>query len=987
MTVTTDSVLSGPYYPNGAAKSFPFGFKVFDATDLRVFNRTALGDIDYDPALYSVSVGDASGSVDFTIAPAAGATLYVTLDPPFTSAIGFGIEESFLPQVHNEGFDRSSLRDQVLKDGVARGIQVPLGEVGLVLPIASARAGSLKVVTSAAEDGALGLSDGSLFKGDPGGNVAAIGLFVAASFMAIPVGADAVQTSGFSTVGVGRATYYRDAAVNAAYVAAHPRSSFLDKTGAGFRIDTARINPLQLGAAGDQASDDTAAVAEAALLVASKGIIEFTKVHFVTSTITIANLAFVTVVGPGGFAIVGNMTALSITNCDDYTVSGVKFFGSVSKQQYQVAVSGAQVAAAFDPAGWTVENLTDATVQAANVSASKAGTVVSVALTSDAGLAISRAVRSKAIALDATASYMPWIDDTFLQGNGVAMAPPLFYKADGTEFDPTVRAANAVSYVPLSGSASLTIKVGTGRGTGAATYATMSGYVGAQYDVSKISFLKLVNELAVTDFTNFPPAYLLNISGGARGLVEGCNFRQGWGAVNVIGSTSELKLIGNKGDYMFAGLSVTRCARVKVSRNILNGNFEDETGKLYPQLIQRSKGISANTGGLSRLSVTKNEICGFNWATEWGNSSAPGTLTSRVVFEGNYIEGAMAGHSSYGFDAPLFANEVIRVNYAFADRLLEVGAPNPRIINCDMEALRPYGKGCGGTGPQNYGMLIIGGRIKCHSPLTGLAAALGWDIAVKGTRLEYSNCAAYLRNVQYRFEEVEFVPFTTFIYTLSGYSVTSMLAWSSQMTLENAAADNLFKGCTITGSLYGIAYDQAHTLKLNNNLFVLPYASLRGITGPYFTASANPVDIIYTNNVGRFTGYTGALGFFGKTAAPAAGGKITVSGNKSVGLSNTLFNFTGAATLTRSGGYVDQGSTTWNPGAISAGGSATTTLPMTGVDLNCKFQVIPPYALQGCAASAFYNGTNVTIVVANPSGGSVTLASGIWRVEATYSEA
>jgi hypothetical protein len=98
-------------------------------------------------------------------------------------------------------------------------------------------------------------------KGDPGGNVVAIGLFTAAGALTIAAGTDLVRTSGYSTLGSGIADYVADAAVNAAYVAANPRSSFISANARGFRLAEHRpVTPHAFGAAADGVTDDTAAV-------------------------------------------------------------------------------------------------------------------------------------------------------------------------------------------------------------------------------------------------------------------------------------------------------------------------------------------------------------------------------------------------------------------------------------------------------------------------------------------------------------------------------------------------------------------------------------------------------------------------------------------------------------------------------------------------------------------------------------------------------
>jgi hypothetical protein len=102
---------------------------------------------------------------------------------------------------------------------------------------------------------------GTAVKGDPGGNIMAIGLFGDADTLTIAAGTDLVRTSGYSTLGSGIADYVADAAVDAAYVAANPRSSFISANARGFRLAEHRpVTPHAFGAVGDGVTDDTAAV-------------------------------------------------------------------------------------------------------------------------------------------------------------------------------------------------------------------------------------------------------------------------------------------------------------------------------------------------------------------------------------------------------------------------------------------------------------------------------------------------------------------------------------------------------------------------------------------------------------------------------------------------------------------------------------------------------------------------------------------------------
>lgn len=59
----------------------------------------------------------------------------------------------------------------------------------------------------------------------------AAGPFVTAAAAKFPTGAEIVRTSGYSAAGRGDALYVHEAAVNLAYVAANPRSSFVSDDG------------------------------------------------------------------------------------------------------------------------------------------------------------------------------------------------------------------------------------------------------------------------------------------------------------------------------------------------------------------------------------------------------------------------------------------------------------------------------------------------------------------------------------------------------------------------------------------------------------------------------------------------------------------------------------------------------------------------------------------------------------------------------------
>ncbi len=83
-----------------------------------------------------------------------------------------------------------------------------------------------------------------------------IGTFTGASQVSIPVGVDLVEVSGYGASGDGStARYQYDSTVNAAYVTANPRSSFISANGRGFRLFVEHeVNSKWFGALGGLAS-------------------------------------------------------------------------------------------------------------------------------------------------------------------------------------------------------------------------------------------------------------------------------------------------------------------------------------------------------------------------------------------------------------------------------------------------------------------------------------------------------------------------------------------------------------------------------------------------------------------------------------------------------------------------------------------------------------------------------------------------------------
>lgn len=124
MTVPATARRAGPFTGTGVSAAFPFEFKVFAATDLRVTTATLAGaESTLDPADYSVAINpdqetSPGGTVTYTLAT--DYVLAILGDTDYTQELDLGGGGNFNPVVIENALDRTVFQIQQLVERNAR---------------------------------------------------------------------------------------------------------------------------------------------------------------------------------------------------------------------------------------------------------------------------------------------------------------------------------------------------------------------------------------------------------------------------------------------------------------------------------------------------------------------------------------------------------------------------------------------------------------------------------------------------------------------------------------------------------------------------------------------------------------------------------------------------------------------------------------------------------------------------------------------------
>lgn len=266
------------YLENGTSTVHSVPFQFIASTDLVVerFDPDGVKSTLLLGSDYSVAGGAGStGTVTVAVAKASGWRIRIRRATARTQPTDYTPGDRFPAESHEAALDRVTMIAQEIgarsEDSESRALRVPEGETLAALP---PPAGRLSKLFGTSALGAFMLYSAqalvdliapflpAALKGDPGGNAMVIGAFSILAMQLIPAGTDLIRTNGYGVgTGAGGAFYVYDAAVDAAYVAANPRTAKISLNGRGFRL--AMDQPLYVehwGAVGDGATDDTAAI-------------------------------------------------------------------------------------------------------------------------------------------------------------------------------------------------------------------------------------------------------------------------------------------------------------------------------------------------------------------------------------------------------------------------------------------------------------------------------------------------------------------------------------------------------------------------------------------------------------------------------------------------------------------------------------------------------------------------------------------------------
>ena len=149
MTVSS-TTSTAQFDPNGITINFPFAFRFFAATDLKVFWQKPDGTIQLLTLNSNYTVqgagNNAGGSITTIGTPLPNGLLVVSRIMVATQLTSFRNQGEFFAEIHEDAFDKLVMLVQQTIDSQGRGLTVPVADplgINLVLPSATVRGGKV----------------------------------------------------------------------------------------------------------------------------------------------------------------------------------------------------------------------------------------------------------------------------------------------------------------------------------------------------------------------------------------------------------------------------------------------------------------------------------------------------------------------------------------------------------------------------------------------------------------------------------------------------------------------------------------------------------------------------------------------------------------------------------------------------------------------------------------------------------------------------
>lgn len=254
MTVSTTGS-SAQFYPNGATTHFPFRFRFFQNSDLKVFWQDLTGNIELlrlnsDYTVQGAGAED-GGAIDTTGVPLPNGTLVVSRVMVATQLTSFRNQGEFFAEIHEDAFDRLIMLVQQTIDSQGRGLTIPPTDpldINLELPSSVIRAGKLLAFDDLGQPAASNLTLAQLEQQPAlalSSAAAAAASANASALSATNAGVSATASAGSAVLAQKWAENPEDVPVTAGLFSAHHWSNKAAALAAAFSSWFTRVSTLE----------------------------------------------------------------------------------------------------------------------------------------------------------------------------------------------------------------------------------------------------------------------------------------------------------------------------------------------------------------------------------------------------------------------------------------------------------------------------------------------------------------------------------------------------------------------------------------------------------------------------------------------------------------------------------------------------------------------------------------------------------------------